>query len=183
MRRRSFRIPHSTMRILGIDPGLQATGYGVLDACPPGRADGPAAHPGLVEAGLIRTRRDDDLAERLVEIRDGLAAVLAEFHPDAVAVEDLYAHYKHPRTAILMGHARGVVLLAAADAGATVASYNATKIKKSLTGFGHASKVQMQRAIQSAFGLAEPPQPADVADALAVALCHAHHAVRVTQAP
>jgi len=167
------------MRILGIDPGLQATGYGVVD----GAGGGGGARPRLVEAGVVRTRRDDALADRLLEIRDGLASVLDEFHPDAVAVEALYAHYKHPRTAILMGHARGVVLLAAADAGAPVTSYNATQIKKSLTGNGHASKVQMQRAIQSAFGLAEPPQPADVADAIAIALCHAHHDVRVTQAP
>jgi crossover junction endodeoxyribonuclease RuvC len=165
------------MRILGIDPGLQATGYGVLDGA------GPGTRPRLVEAGVIRTRREDGLEARLVELRDGLAAVLGEFRPDAVAVEALYAHYKHPRTAILMGHARGVVYLAAADAGAAVASYNATQIKKSLVGSGHASKIQVQRAIQSAFGLAKPPEPADVADALAVALCHAHHAGRVGRAP
>ncbi|MBL7140894.1 MAG: crossover junction endodeoxyribonuclease RuvC [Planctomycetes bacterium] len=162
------------MRFLGIDPGLERTGYGVLDVAAPG------APPRLVEAGVIRTRREDDLADRLLEIRVGLAAVLAEFRPDAAAVEALYAHYKHPRTAILMGHARGVVFLAAAEAGVPVASYNATKVKKSLVGSGHASKMQMQRAIQSAFGLAEPPEPPDVADALAVALCHAHQSVRVT---
>lgn len=160
------------MRFLGIDPGLERTGYGVLDVAAPG------APPRLVEAGVIRTRREDDLADRLLEIRVGLAAVLAEFRPDAAAVEALYAHYKHPRTAILMGHARGVVFLAAAEAGVPVASYNATKVKKSLVGSGHASKMQMQRAIQSAFGLAEPPEPADVADALAVALCHAHRVTR-----
>jgi len=165
------------MRILGIDPGLQRTGYGVLDVAAPG------APPKLVEAGVIRTRREDGLADRLVEIRDGLAAVLQEFRPDTVAVESLYAHYKHPRTAILMGHARGVIFLAAAQAGASVTSYNATMIKKSLTGSGHAGKTQMQRAIQVAFNLPAPPEPADVADALAVALCHAHHAVRVGQAP
>ncbi|MFO8014212.1 MAG: crossover junction endodeoxyribonuclease RuvC [Phycisphaerae bacterium] len=165
------------MRILGIDPGLQATGYGVVDGA------GGGARPRLIEAGVIRTRREDDLADRLVEIHAGLASVLAEFQPDAVAVEALYAHYKHPRTAILMGHARGVVYLAAAEAGKPVTSYNATQVKKSLTGSGHAGKVQVQRAIQAAFGLAEPPQPPDVADALAVALCHAHHAVRVTEAP
>jgi len=165
------------MKILGIDPGLQHTGYGVVDGA------GGGAHPRLIEAGIIRTRREDDLADRLVEIHAGLASVLAEFAPDAVAVEALYAHYKHPRTAILMGHARGVVYLAAAEVGKPVASYNATQVKKSLTGSGHASKVQVQRAIQAAFGLSEPPEPADVADALAVALCHAHHAVRVTEAP
>ena len=165
------------MKILGIDPGLQATGYGVVDGA------GGGAHPALVEAGVIRTRGEEDLADRLVELHEGLVSVLADFDPDTVAVEELYAHYKHPRTAILMGHARGVIFLAAAEAGKPVASYNATKIKKSLTGSGHASKVQMQRAIQAAFGLAEPPEPADVADALAVALCHAHRTVRITHAP
>jgi len=179
-----IRNPKSAfMKILGIDPGLERTGYGVVDAAAPDQRCAGGAHPQLIEAGVIRTRREDALADRLVEIRDGLAAVLAEFAPDAVAVEALYAHYRHPRTAILMGHARGVVYLAAAEAHAPVTSYNATQIKKSLTGNGHAGKVQMQRAIQAAFSLSEPPAPADVADALAVALCHEHHAVRVTQAP
>jgi len=162
------------MRFLGIDPGLQRTGYGVLDVAAPG------VPPRLVEAGVIRTSRDDALADRLMEIRTALAAVLEELHPDAAAVEALYAHYKHPRTAILMGHARGIVFLTAAEAGVPVTSYNATKVKKSLVGNGHASKSQMQRAIQAVFGLAEPPEPADVADALAVALCHAHQSVRGT---
>ena len=161
------------MRILGIDPGLQRTGYGVIDA------DGPGAHPTLIEAGVISTNRADDLADRLVEIRSGLVAVLDEFKPDVVAVETLYSHYKHPRTAILMGHARGIVLAAPAEAGPGVERYGATKVKKSLVGNGHASKQQVQRAIQSAFHLQETPYPPDVADALAVALCHAHHAGRV----
>ena len=149
------------MRILGIDPGLQRTGYGVIDL-----AAGVGA-PRLVEAGVIRTKRTDALADRL-----------DEFKVDVAAVETLYAHYKHPRTAILMGHARGVILAAAAEAGVRVESYGATKIKKSLVGSGHASKQQIQRAIQSAFHLQETPYPPDVADALAVALCHAHQAVR-----
>jgi len=160
------------MRILGIDPGLQRTGYGVIDL-----AAGVGA-PRLVEAGVIRTKRTDALADRLVEIHSGLAAVLDEFKVDVAAVETLYSHYKHPRTAILMGHARGVILAAAAEAGVRVESYGATKIKKSLVGNGHASKQQIQRAIQSAFHLQETPYPPDVADALAVALCHAHQAVR-----
>ena len=160
------------MRILGIDPGLQRTGYGMVDV--------PAtfAAPRLVEAGVIRTSPQADLAARLVEIHDGLQAVIDEFKPDTVVVEQLYAHYKHPRTAILMGHARGVILLAAARAGARVVSYSATKVKKSVVGSGHASKVQIQRAIQSVFGLKDPPEPPDVADALAVAMCHAYVACR-----
>ena len=91
---------------------------------------------------------------------------------EAAAIEKLYAHYKHPRTAILMGHARGAVMLAAAKCGVPVASYPATMIKRSLTGNGHASKQQMQRMIEVALGLSAPPEPPDVADALAVALCH-----------
>ncbi len=158
------------MRILGIDPGLQRTGYGLVDVA--GR------EPRAVEAGVIRTDASAALERRLAELHEGLRSVLDEFHPDAAAVEQLYAHYKHPRTAILMGHARGVIFLAMAEAGVPVVSYNATRIKKSLVGAGHASKLQMQRAIQSTLGLAVLPEPADVADALAVALCHAHRTQR-----
>ena len=163
------------MRILGIDPGIERTGYGVVDL-----AAGVGA-PRLVEAGVIRTRPADPLPDRLAEIRSGLAAVLEEFKPEAVAVEELYSHYAHPRTAILMGHARGIALLAAAEAGVPLVSYSATHIKKSLVGAGHASKEQVQRAIQSFFNLKTAPQPPDVADALAVALCHAHRAVRTAR--
>jgi len=160
------------MRILGIDPGIERTGYGVIEL-----AAGVGA-PRLLEAGVIRTRPADPLPDRLAEIRTGLAAVLEEFEPEAVAVEELYSHYAHPRTAILMGHARGIALLAAAEAGVPLASYSATHIKKALVGAGHASKEQVQRAIQSLFRLKKEPYPPDVADALAVALCHAHRAAR-----
>jgi crossover junction endodeoxyribonuclease RuvC len=88
-----------------------------------------------------------------------------------VAVEELYAHYKHPRTAILMGHARGVILLSAARLGIEVRSYAATRIKRYLTGNGRATKAQMQRAIQTALGLGTLPEPPDVADAMAIAMC------------
>ncbi|MBE3096447.1 MAG: crossover junction endodeoxyribonuclease RuvC [Planctomycetes bacterium] len=164
------------MRILGIDPGIERTGYGVVEL-----AAGVGA-PRLVEAGVVRTRPADGLPERLLEIRAGLAAVLEEFKPDAVAVEELYSHYAHPRTAILMGHARGVAVLAAAEAHVPVVSYSATHIKKSLIGSGHASKEQVQRAVQSLFNLKAVPHPPDVADALAVALCHAYRAARVALA-
>jgi crossover junction endodeoxyribonuclease RuvC len=163
------------MRILGIDPGLERTGYGVIDV-PAG------APPQLVEAGVIRTRTTDPLAGRLMEIASGLAAVLAEFKPETVAVEELYSHYKHPRTAILMGHARGIALVTAAQAGVEVVSYPATNVKKSLLGSGHAAKEQVQRTIQGLFRLKSPPEPPDVADALAVALCHAYRTSRVALA-
>jgi crossover junction endodeoxyribonuclease RuvC len=164
------------MRILGIDPGLERTGYGVIALA------GGVGALRLVEAGVIRTRTATRLAERLAEIHAGLGAVLAEFKPDAVAVEELYSHYKHPRTAILMGHARGIVYLAAAQAGVDVVSYASTNIKKSLLGSGHASKEQVQRMVQNVFNLKSTPHPPDVADALAVALCHAHRTTRLALA-
>ncbi|NQU74810.1 MAG: crossover junction endodeoxyribonuclease RuvC [Planctomycetes bacterium] len=150
-------------RVLGIDPGLQVTGYAAVDF----GGDVPV----MVEAGAIRTDGGTDLAERVRQIHADLVELLAELMPDVVAIEDLYAHYKHPRTSILMGHARGVILLAAQQAGTAIKNLPATTIKKSLTGNGHASKRQMQYAIRTEFKLAKLPEPADVADALAVALC------------
>jgi crossover junction endodeoxyribonuclease RuvC len=156
-----------SLPILGIDPGLQVTGYGVIEADSRG--------PTVCEAGVIRT--DDkpassDLAQRVRSLYDGILEVIDQFHPRTVAVEQLYAHYDHPGTAILMGHARGVIFLAAAQRDLPVVSYNATRIKKSITGNGRASKDQVQRTIQRELGLAQLPEPPDVADALAVALCH-----------
>ncbi len=153
----------STFRVLGVDPGLNITGYAVLDI---GRSE-----PNIVEAGAIRTNAKASMAERIYQIHKELAEVIAELSPDSAAIEELYAHYKHPRTAILMGHARGVMLLACQQAGIGMKSVAATKVKKSLTGNGHASKLQVQRSIQAVFKLAELPEPPDVADALAIALC------------
>ncbi len=147
--------------ILGIDPGLDRTGYAVID---PGTCR-------VVDAGLVRTRPRKALAERVAEIHAGVEEILDEHRPNLVAVEDLFAHYLHPRTAILMGHVRGVVLLSAAQHGVEVMSIPATKIKKTLTGNGHAGKTQIQRAIMSQLGLAAIPGPPDVADALAIAWC------------
>lgn len=159
------------MILLGVDPGLQICGYAVVRAEAGGQT--------LLEAGVIRTERNQSLDRRLVQIADDLLSLLDRFSPDKVAVEELYAHYKHPRTAILMGHARGVILQLAAASGAEVRSFSATRIKKSLTGNGRAGKAQMQRAIQSALGLFEVPQPPDVADAIAAALCCANEQNRV----
>jgi crossover junction endodeoxyribonuclease RuvC len=152
------------MRILGIDPGLNTTGYGVLE-CDGGR-------PRLCEAGVVRGRSRGSIATRVEEIHRGVADVIASLRPDAMAVEELYSHYARPRTAILMGHARGVICLAAAQAGIPVVHYSATQVKKITTGSGRASKAQVQLAIQHELGLVAPPEPPDVADALAIALCH-----------
>src|SRR5206468_144963 len=103
---------------------------------------------------------------------DSIVEVLEQFRPRVMVVEQLYAHYEHPRTAILMAHARGVILLAGAQRNVAVHSYNATTIKKTITGSGRAPKVQVQRAVQQELGLLQLPDPPDVADALAVALCH-----------
>ena len=155
------------LRILGIDPGLQITGYAVVEAAPEG--------PRVCEAGIVRSsegREPADMAKRLVSLYSGIAEVIHLYQPRVVAVEQLYAHYDHPRTAILMAHARGVIFLAAGQQGLPVVSYNATRIKKTITGHGRASKEQMQVTIQRELGLARLPEPPDVADALAAALCH-----------
>lgn len=163
------------IRILGVDPGLAITGYGVLEI-----ARGQVS---ICEAGVVRGRARS-MPARLDEIYTGLADVITSLHPQAMALEQLYAHYKHPRTAILMGHARGVICLSATRAEIGVTSYSATQIKKVLTGNGRASKSQVQLAVKSEFRLAEAPEPPDVADALAVALCHYYlHVRRTAQKP
>src|SRR5688572_11371909 len=151
------------MRILGIDPGLQLTGYGVVDYKP--------FRPVLVDGGVIRLTPKTPIADRLVELETELDGLIREHKPAVCAVEQLYAHYAHPRTAIMMGHARGVILLVARRHGLQCEQYAANRIKQSVTGHGHASKLQMQRAVQAQWNLKEPPEPPDVADALAVALC------------
>ncbi len=155
----------NTPCILGIDPGLNITGYGVLEI-----ADGRS--PVLREAGVVRGKTRGSLTARLLQIHEGVADVIATFRPESMAIEELYSHYERPRTAILMGHARGVICLAGAQAGIPVLHYSATQVKKILTGSGRAPKVQVQQAIQRELGLSTIPDPPDVADALAIALCH-----------
>ncbi len=131
-----------------------------------------APAPSILEAGRIATREKDAIEIRLRAIFDGLAEIIAEFKPSVMAVEKLYSHYKHPQTAVIMGHARGIILLCAANLNVPVVSYAATKIKKSLTGNGRASKLQMQRTVKNVMKLNSLPEPSDVADAIAAALCH-----------
>jgi len=151
------------MRILGIDPGLRLTGYGVIDFHP--------LKPKLVDGGVIRLNEKATVSVRLMDLERELTELFQEYRPEVCAVEQLYAHYAHPRTAILMAHARGVILLVAAKFGVQLRELAANRIKQSVSGHGHASKPQMQRAIQGLWNLKEPPEPPDVADALAVALC------------
>ncbi|MHC4337994.1 MAG: crossover junction endodeoxyribonuclease RuvC [Planctomycetota bacterium] len=154
------------MKILGIDPGLQVCGYACLKT-------GSEAEK-LVEAGVFRTSGGPAIEAKLNQIAEDTRALLEKFRPEVVAVEELYSHYAHPKTAILMGHARGVILQRCAEAAVDVRSFSATRIKKSITGNGRASKEQMQRTIQTLLSLPGVPEPADVADAIAVAICCAN---------
>ena len=156
----------TTQIVCGIDPGLRLTGYGMI------RVD-EDEDVEVVDAGILRCSTHDPLAQRLAELAAGLEEVLDEHHPEVVAVEQVYSHYRHPRTAILMAHARGVVLLEAARRGLQVVNLPATTVKKHLTGQGRASKEQVQRAVAATLGLDRVPEPPDVADALAIAFCAA----------
>lgn len=161
--------PHQPQTILGIDPALGTTGYGVIRCC--------GNHIELVDAGVIRCDRKRPLEDRLRELHDGLVEILDELQPNHCAIEQLYTHYDRPTTAILMGHARGVILLAAQQSDVAVHSYAATHVKKTLTGNGRAPKGQMQFAVKHQLRLSAVPEPADVADALAIALTH-HNTLR-----
>lgn len=162
------------MRILGIDPGLQICGYACLET--------NQRQEKLIEAGVFKTITHSPIEAKLNQIAKDIKALLKKLTPRIVAVEELYSHYTHPKTAILMGHARGVILQSCAEASIKVENFGATRIKKSLTGNGRASKEQMQRAIQSILSLSFVPEPDDVADAIAVALCCANqlHSILVT---
>lgn len=153
--------------ILGIDPGLNTTGYAVLET-----GDGA---PVLREAGIIKSsekRSAAEMADRLKVLYDGVIEIIEQYAVTTMAVEQLFAHYEHPRTAILMGHARGCIMLAGAQKNVDVQSYAATRIKKIITGNGRASKEQMQLTMLREFRLKEMPEPHDVADAMGIALCH-----------
>jgi crossover junction endodeoxyribonuclease RuvC len=154
------------MKILGIDPGLQVCGYACIES--------DNISQKLIEAGVFRAPTDLPLEQRLNRIAEDMQSVLHTFQPDVVAVEQLYSHYEHPRTAILMGHARGVILQKCAEANVAVHSLSATRIKKSITGNGRAPKQQVQKTIQTILGLASLPEPPDVADAIAAAMCCAN---------
>ncbi|GAC1320592.1 MAG: crossover junction endodeoxyribonuclease RuvC [Chloroflexota bacterium] len=156
------------MKVLGIDPGLVITGYGVLEL--------RAGSIYLMEAGVVDSGTSQDpLPVRLKRLHEEIGALITEHRPDVMALEQLYSHYEHPRTAILMGHARGVICLAAGLYQVSLYDYAATQVKSAVTGNGRASKDQIQQMVRRTFGLAEAPQPPDAADAVAIALCHIHH--------
>jgi len=153
------------MRVLGLDPGLRHTGWGVIDV-----AGNRLSH---VADGVVHAPTDLPLAERLVVLFRQLTAVLERFHPDEAAVEESFVN-KNPASTLKLGVARGVVLLVPAERGVPVAEYSANLIKKSVVGAGHAEKAQVQMMVRRLLpGCAIVA--ADAADALAVAICHAHH--------
>lgn len=156
------------MRILGIDPALSVTGYGLIDC----RRDGLA----LIEAGVIQTSAKQGTGERLAKIYHAAQKLINDTAPDTVVLEKLYVHYKHPTTAYILGQARGVICLASAEKNIPLAEYAATRVKKAVVGKGLASKHQVKMMIASVFNLklASLPKYTDVSDALALAVAHSY---------
>ena len=151
------------MKVFGIDPGSERTGYGCVET------DGRRHR--LVIFGTISAKADDSFPARLARIHRELSSILATCRPDCVAVENVF-HAANVRSALKLGHARGVVLLAAAEAGLPVVEYAPAEIKRAVVGYGRAEKHQVQQMVKLLLGLDKPPTPHDVADALAVAICH-----------
>ncbi|TML37968.1 MAG: crossover junction endodeoxyribonuclease RuvC [Actinobacteria bacterium] len=160
------------MFVLGIDPGLSRCGYGCLG--------GDAASPMVVGAGVLTTPAADPLPSRLAVLAEDLRGLLAEFRPDAVAVERVFFQ-TNAHTAMSVGQASGLALAAAARAGCEVAQYTPNEVKLAVAGYGAATKDQVQRMVQRMLGLAQAPHPPDVADALALALCHLAVAPRLAR--
>jgi crossover junction endodeoxyribonuclease RuvC len=155
------------MLILGIDPGLNVTGYGLIDSGSKGFT--------IKKAGFIKTQASEGLPKRLAKIHASLSRLLDEFRPDAIVLEKLYSHYKHPVTASLLGHARGVICMLAEQKQIPFFEYSATRVKKTTTGSGHASKVQMQKMVEHMLGAPrESFGPVDTTDAISLAITHAY---------
>ncbi len=154
------------MIILGIDPGLATTGYGVIEK----RQDGSTA---AVDYGVVLTPKDETLPVRLAMLEEGINKILAKFKPNEIAVEELFFS-KNITTGIPVSHARGVILLTCIKYCGRLYEYTPMQIKQALTGYGRADKVQMMHVVTSLLRFGKIPRPDDAADALAVALCHAH---------
>jgi len=153
------------LRILGIDPGSNITGYGVVEKKRGGLSE--------VLHGEIKTTKNQRLSQRLVKLYGGLTAVIETSSPDMIAIEDIFFG-KNVKSLISQGHARGVVLLAASQRGIPIHEYSPLEVKKAVVGYGRAEKSQVQQMVRAILRMADLPT-ADAADALAVAICHAHH--------
>lgn len=155
-------MPSSSLRILGIDPALRITGYGAIE-----RRNG-AVH--LIEAGVVAPSARGTLEQRLNELHAGITEVIAQVEPASIVIEELYTSYKNPRAALLMGHARGVLCLAGAQAGIAVHTLGHARVKRALVGSGSARKEQINAMVTRLLRLRRLPEPHDVSDALALAL-------------
>lgn len=158
------------MRVLGVDPGTAVLGYGVVESA-------AARQPRLLECGTLETKARDPLPARLRTIHDGIAALIARHRPDAVAVESVF-YAKNARTTMVMSHARGVILLAAEEAGVPVVEYSPAMVKKAVVGRGAALKPQVGYMVAQLLRLKSAPTPADAADGVALALTHVLRAAR-----
>jgi crossover junction endodeoxyribonuclease RuvC len=154
------------MIILGVDPALTVTGYGVICA--------KQRRLSLVEAGIITTRAKEDIGSRLSSIYCGIIRLIEDASPQVLVLEKIYSHYRHPATSYVLGQARGVICLAAATKGIPLVEYAATRVKKSVVGQGLASKLQVQKMVAGLLGLKGLPKYADVTDALALAIAHSY---------
>ncbi len=154
------------MKILGIDPALTITGYGLIEA----RNNKLA----LIEAGIISTSSKELITTRLEKIHRGIVKLISDTSPDVLVLEKIYAHYRHPTTSYILGQARGVICLAAAEKKIPLAEYAATRVKKAVVGKGLASKMQVQRMVANLLGLTSLPKYTDVTDALALAIAHSY---------
>ncbi len=153
------------MRVFGIDPGSMRTGYGCVDT------DGGRHR--LVLCGAIRAGATGAFPDRLATIYRELSSIIRQCQPECVAIEDLF-HAANARSALKLGHARGVAMLAAVEAGVTVVEYTPAEVKRAVVGYGRADKAQVQQMIKLLLGLDRAPEPHDAADALAIAICHLH---------
>lgn len=154
------------MRILGVDPALTVTGYGIIEA----KKD----RISVIEAGIIATSAKQPVQLRLDKIHQSVLALIEELKPQVMVLEKLYAHYRHPTTAYLLGQARGVICLACAERNIPLVEYAATRVKKAVLGSGLASKYQVQRMVANILNLNQLPKYTDVTDALALAIAHSY---------
>ena len=153
------------MRILGVDPGSQCTGYGCIDTS--------GNRHSVVACGALTAPAGIPFSEKLLTIHRGLSALLVRHQPSVVAIENVFCA-KNARSALILGHLRGVLMLAASEADIAISEYSPTEVKRAVVGYGRAEKRQVQQMVTLILGMDTPPSPLDVSDALAVAVCHAH---------
>jgi len=160
------------MRVLGIDCGTEYTGYGVVDLVSDGRAND---HLVCIVCGAIKVSPKEPMAKRLSRISVGLQELIFQYHPERVAIEDVF-YATNVKSALKLGQVRGVAMLAAASAGLEIAEYSPLSIKSAVVGYGRAEKQQVQHMVTRLLDLSVPPEPMDASDALAIAICHLHTA-------